>query len=155
MNKQLYIAYGSNLCQSQMARRCPTAKPIAKSWLHDYRLEFRGNPYGAHATVSPAEGMSVPVVIWEITASDEEALDRYEGVRGGYYTKEYLTVEVDGEMKEALIYIMTPRPYGDPSDGYLETIFQGYKDFNLDTNILTEAIKTSHKGIFKKGARRA
>lgn len=143
--KKLYIAYGSNLNKHQMALRCPTAKPIAKSWLHDYRLVFQGNPHNAHANVIPAEGYDVPVVVWEVTASDERALDRYEGVDLGYYTKEYLTIEVSGEMKEALIYIMTPRDFGNPADGYLTIIANGYKDFNLDVRILNDAAIHAHE----------
>lgn len=149
--KQLYIAYGSNLDQYQMAHRCPTAKPIAKSWLHDYKLVFQGNPYGAHANVIPEEGQEVPVVIWEISAKDEAALDRYEGVAGGYYTKEYMEVEVDGEMLEALIYIMTPRDYGIPTDLYLDTIAQGYEDFNLPITYLNDAVTDAEIQTEKRG----
>lgn len=138
--EKLYIAYGSNLDRVQMAFRCPTAKVVCKTWIHDYRLVFQGRPYGAHANVIPAQGYEVPVVVWSITAADERALDRYEGVAGGYYTKEYMEVEVDGEMKEALIYIMTPNPYGIPHDDYLDTIARGYKDFNLPVGVLNEAM---------------
>lgn len=141
--KKLYISYGSNLDKGQMRFRCPTAKAIAKSWLHDYRLVFQGHPYGAHANVIPAKGYEVPVAIWEITEADEWALDRYEGVSGGYYTKEIMEVEVDGEMREALIYIMTPNPYGIPTRGYLDTIARGYEDFNFPTFILREAMEHS------------
>ena len=140
--KKLYIAYGSNLNKEQMAYRCPTAKVVAKSWIHDHRLVFQGRPYGAHANIIPAQGYEVPVAIWEITAADERALDRYEGVAGGYYTKEYMTLEVDGEMNEALVYIMTPNPYGIPHDSYLETIAQGYLDFDMPVSVLNEA--TTH-----------
>lgn len=141
MKKKLYISYGSNLDTKQMAYRCPGAKVVAKSWLHDYRLVFQGAPYGAHANVIPEEGQDVPVAIWEIDKYDEMALDRYEGVRGGYYTKEYFTIEVDGEMKEALIYIMTPHDFGIPADLYLATIARGYSDFNLDIRVLNEAVQ--------------
>ena len=139
MNK-LYISYGSNLNTEQMSYRCPTAKPIAVATLKDHQLVFQGRPYGAHANVIPAEGKEVPVVIWEITAKDEKALDIYEGVKGGYYTKEYMDIEVNGEVKEALIYIMTPNPYGRPADHYLEIIVEGYKEFNLPAAILNEAV---------------
>lgn len=152
MKKKLYIAYGSNLNVAQMKQRCPTAKPIAKSWLHDYQLVFRGSQTTAHATVIPAKGHDVPVVVWEISAADEKALDRYEGVAGGYYTKETFTLEVAGEMKEALIYIMTPRGYGVPSNHYLSTIEQGYKDFNLDKNILLQAVILAHQESILKEA---
>ena len=148
--KTLYIAYGSNLDTEQMAYRCPGAKVVAKSWLHDYRLVFQGHPYGAHANVIPEEGQDVPVAIWEIDKYDEMALDRYEGVRGGYYTKEYFTIEVAGEMKEALIYIMTPHGFGIPADLYLETIARGYRDFNLDVRILNAAVQHAHEHTLRK-----
>lgn len=140
MKKRLYIAYGSNLNKEQMQYRCPTAKPMAVATLHDYQLVFQGRPRGAHANVIPAKGQEVPVAIWEISIRDERNLDLYEGVAGGYYTKEYLEIEVNGEMQEALIYIMTPNPYGTPTDGYLKTIAEGYKDFNLPVRILNEAV---------------
>lgn len=144
-NKRLYIAYGSNLDTEQMAYRCPGAKVVAKSWLHDYRLVFQGSLHGAHANVIPSKGHDVPVLIWEIDQYDEMSLDRYEGVRGGYYTKEYYTIEVNGELKEALIYIMTPRPFGIPMDGYLQIIANGYREFRFPAAILNEAVRHAHK----------
>ena len=149
MNKRLYIAYGSNLNKEQMNYRCPTAEPIAVATLKDHQLVFQGHPYGAHANVIPAEGKEVPVAIWEITARDEANLDRYEGVAGGYYTKEYVEIDVNGEMKEALIYIMRPNPYGNPSDGYLATIADGYVDFDLPIRVLNEAVIHAHENTPK------
>ena len=139
MKKQLYIAYGSNLNKVQMAYRCPNAKPIAVATLKDHKLVFQGAPYGAHANVIPAKGWEVPVVIWEIGKRDEIMLDRYEGVAGGYYTKEYYDIEVNGKVEKALIYIMTPNDYGVPSDHYLATIVEGYRDFDLDITPLNDA----------------
>lgn len=140
MKRKLYIAYGSNLDTEQMAYRCPGAKVVCKSWLHDYRLVFQGSPHGAHANVIPAKGYDVPVVIWEIDPYDEMALDRYEGVRGGYYTREFYPVEVDGKIEKALVYIMTPNPYGIPTDSYLATLMRGYREFNFDARTLNEAV---------------
>lgn len=147
MKKRLYIAYGSNLDRRQMQWRCPGARVVAKSWLHDYRLAFQGNPYGAHANVIPAKGYDVPVIIWEIDRQHERALDHYEGVAGGYYTKEMLPVEVDGTMQEALVYIMGPRysrEIGIPTDSYLGGIAYGYRDFNLDIRILNQAAQEAY-----------
>lgn len=153
MKKRLYIAYGSNLNKAQMFYRCPTAKPIAVTLLKDHQLVFQGRPFGAHANVIPAKGHEVPVAIWEITAEDEASLDIYEGVRGGYYTKEYMEVDVNGKKKEALIYIMTPNPYGTPTDGYLHTIVQGYRDFNFSARILNEAVIHAYENTALKPAR--
>lgn len=152
MKKKLYIAYGSNLNKKQMKYRCPNAKPIAVATLKDHKLVFQGHPLNAHANVIPAEGHEVPVAIWEITGRDEASLDIYEGVRGGYYTKEYMEVDVNGEKKKALIYIMTPRPYGIPTDRYLETIVDGYKDFRFSARILNEAVIHAHKNTVMRPA---
>lgn len=153
MKKRLYIAYGSNLNKEQMLYRCPTAKPIAVDTLKDHRLVFQGRRFGAHANVIPAKGQEVPVAIWEITARDEASLDVYEGVRGGYYTKEYMEVNVNGEKQEALIYIMTPNPYGTPTDDYLNTIVEGYKDFHFPARILNEAVIHAYENTVLRPAR--
>lgn len=155
MKTTLYAAYGSNLNIKQMEIRCPTAKPIAKSWLFDHRLVFKGHPRGAHATVIPEDGQAVPLVIWEISTRDERALDIYEGVAGGYYTKEYMEVEVDGEMKEVLIYIMTPQSFGTPAYHYFKTIQKGYADFNLPVDTLNEALHHSWEKAFTKNKQEA
>ena len=144
-NKRLYIAYGSNLDMDQMLWRCPGAKLVAKSWLYDHKLVFQGMPSNAHANVIPAEGYDVPVGVWEIDRYDEMSLDRYEGVRGGYYTKEIMQVEVHGKLVDALIYIMTPHDYGVPSDSYLRTVARGYRDFNFDVRILNSAVKEAYQ----------
>lgn len=150
---KLYAAYGSNLNKYQMQARCPGAKVVAKSWLHDHALVFQGPmPGNAHANVIPAKGEAVPVAIWEITASDEANLDRYEGVAGGYYTKEYMTVEVAGAMREVLIYIMTPQPYGFPSGGYIRTIRKGYNDFCFDMRIFDEAVSKACENAIRHNA---
>ncbi|MDY0002073.1 MAG: gamma-glutamylcyclotransferase family protein [Polyangia bacterium] len=40
MKPVLYFAYGSNLDQAQMRRRCPTAAPIGPATLDGWRLAF-------------------------------------------------------------------------------------------------------------------
>lgn len=150
MKKTLMISYGSNLNCRQMAQRCPTAQPIAVAWLEDYRLVYQGRPGNAHANVIPEKGQKVPVAIWEISAQDERALDRYEGVAGGYYTKEYVEIECNGEKVEALIYLMTPNPYNRPSDYYLDVIVHGYRDFNLPAEYLNESVMYTLNQIDKK-----
>ena len=40
-NKQLYIAYGSNINLEQMKYRCPHSKVVGISEIKDYELEFR------------------------------------------------------------------------------------------------------------------
>ena len=88
MEKRYYIAYGSNLNIRQMRMRCPSARIIGTGAIPGYRLLFKGSQSGSYLTIEPKEGASVPVAAWEVTASDEQALDRYEGFPSFYYKKE-------------------------------------------------------------------
>lgn len=67
--KKYYIAYGSNLSVGQMAYRCPDAKVIGTAVIEDYALLFKGC-----ATIEQRKGKKVPVLIWEISPSDEKTL---------------------------------------------------------------------------------
>lgn len=67
-----YIAYGSNMNLEQMEQRCPGARVTGKGWLRDHRLFFAGRPDAAVASIEPAPGHAVPVVLWEITPKDEQ-----------------------------------------------------------------------------------
>ena len=138
---KFYIAYGSNLSVEQMAVRCPNAVIAGKGVMNDWRLAF-----GRHATVEPCPGAQVPVLIWEISESDERALDRYEGFPK-YYFKEDVDVvmtDLDGEnpaVVTAMIYIMTDiQKEGTPSSVYYYTIREGYKRFGFDLDILRTAL---------------
>ena len=142
METNLLISYGSTMNQDFMARICPGAKVAAKSWLHDYRLVFQGIRY-SHASVIPEKGQSVPVLLWHITQQDEAALDNYNGIETGFYEKVSLPVEYNGEIVNAIAYIMKPRELGEPRDYYLEIIAQAYKDLNLPIIILNNAVHYS------------
>ena len=142
-SKTLYIAYGSNLNLPQMAFRCPTAKVAGTSKIKDYELLFRGGQRGAVATVESFKGSSVPILLWKIRPSDEQALDRYEGY-SHFYHKEIMPVELDGKTQPAMVYVMNDgHPLGTPSDYYLETIMDGYKASGFDPEILTQAVEKS------------
>jgi len=145
----LYVAYGSNLHLGQMAHRCPTAKVVGASTLNDMRLLFRGGRGGAVATIEPHEGGRVPVLVWEIQPTDEDALDRYEGYPI-LYRKEKVKIMQDGKRRTAMVYIMNTegrhgehRPLNQPGVGYYTTILDGYKVAGFDTEILRQATQDS------------
>lgn len=139
--KNYYIAYGSNLNLEQMARRCPTAKVVGTTMLEDYQLTFR-----RVATIEPQKGSFVPVAIWEIDKLSEIALDRYEGYPR-LYRKEYLEIELNGERKQALVYIMNIGEPQYPDSNYFNVIRQGYNDVGLDTTPLELALKDTEERI--------
>lgn len=133
---KLYVAYGSNLCKWSMRRRCPDAVALGKFYLTDAKLVFRGV-----ADVEYSPGDRVPCGLWRISERDEQALDRYEGVSSGMYYKERgLQIQYRGEVHNPLIYLMCSRGIYPPAKEYVETIRQGYEDFNLDQSYLDAAI---------------
>ena len=151
----LYAAYGSNLSVSQMSYRCPDAKVIGTGKIMDYKLVFR-----LHADIEPNTGSYVPVLIWRISGTDEKWLDKYEGVKGGYYHQEKVSVVMDDETdgnkeinagsgKEitAMVYIMNTQDKVSPPDaGYYQIIDEGYEHFGFDKKILKDALIESMDG---------
>lgn len=140
MTKRLYVAYGSNLNLKQMARRCPIAKVYGIGKIKDYQLTFRGV-----ATIEPDKGKEVPVAVWQIQPSDEQALDRYEGYPS-FYRKEDIQVQMEsGECVTAMVYIMNRGQSKFPTTGYFNTIAEGYTDCGLDSSCLKEALDDTEK----------
>lgn len=151
MKKRYYIAYGSNLNIRQMRMRCPSARIIGTSEIPDYELLFKGSKTGSYLTIEPKEGSRVPVAAWEVSAEDELALDRYEGFPTFYYKKDML-LPIKGirsgkiRMRKTFVYIMhEERPFGVPSDFYMQTCLSGYRSFGFDSRYLAEAISNSRR----------
>lgn len=151
MKKRYYIAYGSNLNIRQMRMRCPSARIIGTSEIPDYELLFKGSKTGSYLTIEPEKGSRVPVATWEVSAEDEQALDRYEGFPTFYYKKEML-LPIKGirsgkiRRRDTFVYIMhEDRVLGVPSNFYMQTCLSGYKSFGFDPKFLYEAYDRSRE----------
>ena len=147
---KLYIAYGSNMDEKQMAYRCPEAQLLGTAAVEDYRLLFKGSKTGAYATIEPEVGCRVPVLVWRITEQDERSLDRYEGCPT-YYTKHRRKVMMDdGSELWGMVYIMKlirPMP---PMATYYHGIRAAYKQLGFGSEInqvLKPALERSRKRI--------
>jgi len=110
---------------AQMTQRCPKAEALGRLTLPDRRLVFRG----------VADCIAEPRAIcygglWRITPECERALDHYEGVARGTYRKEYIRLEARPD-DEILIYCMNSTKVFPPSEGYLASITEGYRDFAM------------------------
>ena len=135
-----YIAYGSNLPRAAMERRCPGCAPAGTGRLEGWRLDFF-----RHATVTPCEGASVPVAVYEIGPDHLRALDEYEGWPV-YYTREEVCVRLSGGGEvRGLIYVMDPgmqRPVLPDAD-YLDGMVRAYSEHRFprgDLAALFEAL---------------
>lgn len=139
--KKMYAAYGSNMNLEQMKKRCPDAVVAGIGILPDYRLVFRGFRRGV-ANIEKAKGFSVPIVLWEITDKCEASLDYYEGYPR-MYTKADVSVAVGNREVMAIAYVMTAKyenAYKMPTGDYYNIIAEGYKNHELDKEMLKEAL---------------
>jgi gamma-glutamylcyclotransferase (GGCT)/AIG2-like uncharacterized protein YtfP len=118
----LYAAYGSNMDHGQMAERCPHSPQAGTGWLEGWRLTFGGEDIGwegALATVVEHAGSRVFVVLYDISETDERALDRWDGATLGYYRKLRVRIEtLDGDAL-AWLYVLNDYEGGLPSARYL------------------------------------
>ncbi len=156
MGKRYYIAYGSNLNIRQMQMRCPQSRIIGTSVIDDYELLFKGSKTGSYLTIEPKIGASVPVAVWEVTESDELALDRYEGFPDFYYKAE-MKLPITGirtgkvRVRDVFVYIMhEDRPLGIPSDYYVRTCLEGYASFGFDEEFLFTAVENSRRSYHEE-----
>ena len=147
--KRYYLAYGSNLNIAQMQFRCPDAVVAGTAVIPDYELLFKGSLTGAYLTIEPKQGSHVPVGVWEVSLADELKLDRYEGFPSFYYKKEMRIPVKDirtGKVRQrdAFVYVMhEDRKLGIPTDMYVRTCIEGYRDFGFDTAFLFNAYDRS------------
>jgi len=153
MSKRLYVAYGSNLNLEQMKYRCPTAKLYGTGEIKNYELQFKGRQDSAFATIAPKEGASVPAAVWEIQPRDELSLDRYDGYPSHYFKRD-IPVQLDGEEVNAMVYIMNLKMnFGLPSPHYYQTVYEGYNDCGLNTDVLDKAVGENAKHYYSSVVR--
>ena len=130
----LYFAYGSNLNHSQMKRRCKDSIYLKKINLKNFRLTFRSK-YRA-ADIEPKKNSIVPGGLFEISKSDEKKLDLYEDYPVLY--KKYYFLYYS---KKVMTYTMVKKsPFKFPTERYLNIVKQGYKDCNLNIEVLKKSL---------------
>ena len=130
----LYFAYGSNLNHFQMKRRCKDSIFLKKFKLKNFRLTFRSK-YRA-ADIERKKNSIVPGALFKISKSDEKKLDIYEDYPT-LYKKHYFHYYG----KKVMTYVMVKKTsFKFPTERYLNTVKQGYKDCCLDKKYLQKAL---------------
>ena len=130
-----YIAYGSNMDQTQMAQRCPDSQMIGIASIKGYR--FAIDEVGV-ATIIPDEAGTVYGILWQVSEDDVRRLDRYEGIAAGCYRRESIPVQrQNNNDQDALVYIsnrpLWSQPWGTGSP-YMDNIerWAGFYEFPLE-----------------------
>ena len=129
----LYFAFGSNLNQKQMKRRCRDSKYIGCFSLKNYKLVFRNYFLGGGvADVEKKKNSSVLGAIYKISKKDERELDIYEDFPKTYIKKYFRLLG-----KKVMFYYMPKKTkHVLPSKRYLNLIIQGYKDCGYRNNYI-------------------
>ena len=139
MKKTLYFAYGSNINLEQMEHRCPDAQLVGPVTLQNYELQFRGSGF---ATVAPKKDCVVHGLLWKLTPSCEQSLDRYEGYPHHYIKEAVMVQTADGSKIPVMVYIMAEPMFRQPtlpSPYYYRAIQQGFEANGLPVESLEEA----------------
>ena len=136
-----YFAYGANLHVAQMKSLCPKSTPVCPARLVGYRLTIAppeaspGNQPG-WATVTPDKGAETPGALFRLHPADLPALDHFEDYPS-LYTREEVEILTDDGLLQAMLYIMRhPLQSARPAAHYVETLRQGYRDFDLPMEAL-------------------
>jgi len=129
----LYFAFGSNLNQKQMKRRCRDSKYIGCYSLKNYKLVFRNYFLGGGvADVEKKKNSSVLGAIYKISKKDERELDIYEDFPKTYIKRYFRLLG-----KKVMFYYMPKKTkHILPSKRYLNLIIQGYKDCGYRNNYI-------------------
>ena len=125
-----YFAYGSNLDLPQMKRRCPSSKLISKGSLSGYRLTFNrfsSGWGGGVADVIQEQDSEVWGLVFEISDSDLERLDRYEGCykeQTSLYERWKAVIDIpNGQVCDVWVYtVVEKQKFVPPTSEYLQII---------------------------------
>ena len=139
-----YFAYGSNLDLPQMKRRCPSSKLISKGSLSGYRLTFNrfsSGWGGGVADVIQEQGSEVWGLVFEISDSDLERLDRYEGCykeQTSLYERWKAVIDTpDGQVCDVWVYTVAEKQkFVKPTLEYLQIIKEAAKKWNFPKTYL-------------------
>lgn len=141
-NTHYMFAYGMNTNVDSMSYRCPLARLVGTGTLDNFVLDFR-----YHADVSYKHGQKTVGVVWEMSDSDMEAMDKFEG-RPYYYGRIKAPVIVGTELYNSWVYVMKDKSYVErPSNEYFISVLEGYKENDVPISQLFSAVERI--GMFK------
>lgn len=120
----------------QMALRCPRSRTVGLAQLPGWR--FRINSQG-WATIIPDSESRVLGRLWTLPPEDETALNLYEDLPSGLYTKQSLLVTLhDGSPAQAMTYLATDSTPGFPTARYFQPILAAAIECGFPDDYLRE-----------------
>ena len=103
--------------------------------------------FNIHADVVSKSGSKTNGVLWEITDECLDSLDRLEGYPT-YYTRIIVPILYQNKIYDSWVYTMTSKDsFSPPSVNYWQCLLEGYKEHDVNTRQLHEALKLSYEFI--------
>lgn len=142
-----YFAYGSNMGQSALRERCPSARQLGTARVEGFRLGFtrrsekRG---GGVADLVPAPGRVVWGALFDL-GDELELLDGYEGVPTAYRRELWKVTTPEGTLVEAWVYVVAQKAAETlPSHEYWELLVEGAREAGLSAEYVAEIESIAH-----------
>ncbi len=141
---ETYFAYGANVNEDEMSRRCSSAEVISTGVLEDYQIAFLLHSErwgGGVAGIIPNQGSHVEGIIYRISTDDLKKLDEIENVHQKRYFRSLVNVHTkNGGTTEAWVYFPNPDANKKvcPSTKYLRTIIEGARRYQLSDGYIRE-----------------
>jgi hypothetical protein len=131
----LYFAYGSNMDRDAMAARCPASKAIGIGRLMRHRFIVFSEGYASVARHPTGAAWGL---LWDLAFSDMPALDRYESLSTGLYTKVIQPIVTAQGPRRAIVYVGRDGEAGVPKPGYMEGVVEAAEALGLPSSYIAE-----------------
>lgn len=131
----LYFAYGSNMNFEQMQIRCPGSVFLSPASLKNWSYFINGDGY---AGIKKSENSLTHGCLWQLNKSHWLALDEYEAVNEGYYSRAEVSVIPEPSGVEELVtaYLSNNQSFGIPSNSYLRVVIDGAHKVGLSNKYI-------------------
>lgn len=139
----LYFAFGSNMDEEQMERRCPDAFALYPATMAGYRIIFTGHSRrwgGGVATIVRDKSTQVEGLVYSLTADDVRKLDACEGAPFVYQRIEF-DLHEDDRVRRCITYIHRSTKEVAPGLDYYRQIRRAYEDNAFDVAPLHRAVE--------------
>jgi hypothetical protein len=123
-----YFAYGSNMSRALMHARCPGARAFGTATLAGWRFIITADGYGS---IAPQAGTVVHGVLWRLGPRDVAAINAYESVDSGLYTRRVLPVRCGARLRPALVYVAPKGGAGTPRPAYIQLVIEAAGEWEL------------------------
>jgi hypothetical protein len=140
----LYFAYGADLNETLLRRRCPDVRVVGAASLRGFGIAFAGASKtwrGATLTLLPTLGARVDGVLYLVSHVELADLDRKQGCPRVYERVTVRAADDASAVADAHAYCMRPPvATGLPSDAYFDLVACEYHRLGFDPEPLVVAL---------------